>query len=218
MAFLQRPYWFAHKVLDQETLNYIEVAAQEEKEKTGVHMGVTGSPGDAQFEHVRKTEVIWIDHLDKKLNDILTYYINIACAESNWNIEWSVFDGFQYGMYGPGGHYDWHIDGAGETTSDMIDDHFGKMRKLSISVSLNNQEMDYRGGDFQIMDGFDNKTGLPIIGTADQLKDAGSIAIFSSDLYHRVTPVTAGERKSLVAWVCGWPEPGYYKNGENRLQ
>ena len=31
----------------------------------------------------------------------------------------------------------------------------------------------------------------------------GDIVVFPSYLMHRVTPVTRGERYSLVAWACG---------------
>ena len=33
----------------------------------------------------------------------------------------------------------------------------------------------------------------------------GSIVVFPAHIYHRVTPVTKGVRKSLVVWNCGYP-------------
>ena len=38
----------------------------------------------------------------------------------------------------------------------------------------------------------------------EDLPDArGTVVAFPSFLYHRVTPVTSGLRKALVAWIAG---------------
>jgi PKHD-type hydroxylase len=85
--------------------------------------------------------------------------------------------GVQLATYHVGDHYGWHIDGR---PGD------GTRRVLSISVLLTD---DFKGGrlDFRT-------PGAP------PLKKAGDIVIFNSDEWHRVAPVTAGVRESLVVW------------------
>ena len=63
------------------------------------------------------------------------------------------------------------------------------------TVQLSNGD-DYEGGDFQLRDG----TGE---GLDNSIYNRGSILVFPSFLLHRVTPVTSGTRKTLVAWFEG---------------
>lgn len=92
--------------------------------------------------------------------------------------------GLQYTEYrAPTQHYSWHIDkGVG-------------VRKLSMSIQLSDPD-EYEGGDLEILIG-----GDPI----KLKKEKGTAFFFPSYVLHRVTPVTAGTRKSLVCWVSGPP-------------
>ena len=93
----------------------------------------------------------------------------------------------QYAKYVQGrGHYDWHIDAGPGPTS---------LRKLAVIVQLSD-ETEYEGGDVEFQ-GPGPVTRLP--------RKQGTFAVFSTFLLHRVTPVTRGERKSLVAWITGPP-------------
>jgi PKHD-type hydroxylase len=85
--------------------------------------------------------------------------------------------------YNPGDHIGWHIDhGRGEAAR----------RKLSLSIQLSD-EAEYDGGDIEFPDGnfhpFSRRLGASIM--------------FPSYLFHRVTPVTRGVRRSLVVWCHG---------------
>jgi PKHD-type hydroxylase len=80
------------------------------------------------------------------------------------------------------GHFDWHTDRLVEPD--------GFERKLSLVVQLSPRE-DYEGGVFELQD-----LGAFVF-------PQGSALIFPSPLLHRVTPVTAGVRHSLVTWVQG---------------
>lgn len=94
---------------------------------------------------------------------------------------------FQYARYASGkGHYDWHVDAGPGVTS---------LRKLSIILQLT-PEADYEGGDVEFQ-GPGPITRLP--------RKQGTFAVFSPFLLHRVTAVTRGERRSLVAWITGPP-------------
>jgi len=83
-------------------------------------------------------------------------------------------------------HYDWHIDlGTGRFSR----------RKISLTVQLSTAD-EYEGGDLEFhMSGLD----------AEKMRQQGSLIAFSSFMEHRITPVTRGDRFSLVAWVYGTP-------------
>lgn len=88
---------------------------------------------------------------------------------------------------------------AHEATTDpkMI----GKMRKLSVTVSLSDPK-DYDGGNLN----FDLGPHRPDrYHECTEIRPRGSIIVFPSYIYHQVTPVTRGTRYSLVAWNLGYP-------------
>jgi PKHD-type hydroxylase len=66
-------------------------------------------------------------------------------------------------------------------------------RKLSCVVQLSDPS-DYEGGELQM------NSGAQIISVP---REKGLVTFFSSFVLHRVTPVTKGVRKSLVAWISG---------------
>ena len=90
----------------------------------------------------------------------------------------------QYTVYhhSEGGHFNWHIDQGPQPP-----------RKLSLTLQLTDPSR-YEGGDLQF------NTGTKPV-TAP--KDRGVAIAFPSFVLHRVTPVTAGTRRALVAWVTG---------------
>ena len=102
----------------------------------------------------------------------------VDCAEI-YNIQFTEYRGDN------SGHYDWHSD-----VSWGADTQYD--RKLSMSIQLSDPD-EYRGGDFEL------RNSNPPEG----LRDRGSVIIFPAYLLHRVTPVTAGIRLSLVTWIEG---------------
>lgn len=87
------------------------------------------------------------------------------------------------------GKYDFHMDSVlGKEKQDM-----SHARKLSASLLLND---DFVGGSFEF-----NLSRESHVTPVDM--QAGSLIVFPSFLLHRVTPVTSGCRKSLVAWFIG---------------
>lgn len=141
-------------------------------------------------DHLRVTRVAWIDrdHRTKWL------YARIEQAVLELNRRLYRFDlyglseSFQYTVYesSEGGHYDWHCD-IGATAEP---------RKISLTLQLSEPDA-YEGGDLLLEGG----TGSPMRAQ----KTRGSLVAFPSYMMHRVTPVTAGTRKSLVVWVAGPP-------------
>ena len=61
---------------------------------------------------------------------------------------------------------------------------------------------EYEGGEFQF--DFRDRKDKNII-TCKEVKKKGSIVVFPSFVWHRVTPVTKGIRNSLVCWNLGKP-------------
>ena len=68
----------------------------------------------------------------------------------------------------------------------------GHTRKLSMSVQLS--ENNYEGGDLIIY-----YSGEKYIAP----KSKGTVIVFDSRLTHEVTPITKGQRYSLVKWFHG---------------
>ena len=90
--------------------------------------------------------------------------------------------------YDIGGKYDWH--------QDVIYRH-PKERKFTFIIQLSDSN-EYEGGDLEF---FENNLGHD----PDECREKGSMIVFSSFLYHRITPLTRGNRYSIVGWVFGPP-------------
>lgn len=84
------------------------------------------------------------------------------------------------------GHYTWHMDCNPKIQFPP--------RKLSAAILLNDPS-EFEGGDFYVR--LDNNDPDPV----EQKK--GRMWVFPSWAFHRVAPVTAGVRKTLVLWAGG---------------
>jgi PKHD-type hydroxylase len=92
----------------------------------------------------------------------------------------------QYTVYdSPSVGYEWH--------EDMVEAPDRLQRKLSLTVQLSASD-DYEGGDLEL------RRGAHVV-TAP--RGAGCVIAFPSWQLHRVTAVTRGVRRSVVAWVGG---------------
>ncbi|MGB0647256.1 MAG: 2OG-Fe(II) oxygenase, partial [Bradymonadia bacterium] len=68
----------------------------------------------------------------------------------------------------------------------------GVDRKLSVTVQLDDEGV-YSGGELEFEE----------LQTSANLRARGTVLVFPSYLRHRVTPVTNGVRRALVAWFYG---------------
>ena len=82
------------------------------------------------------------------------------------------------------GQFDWHNDYGQERPLSR--------RKMTVSIQLS-ASSDYEGGDLQLFDAAGST--LP--------RERGTVSVFPSFYYHRITPVTVGLRRALVGWVAG---------------
>lgn len=133
----------------------------------------------------RSSDIFWLEY-SPDLNELYTRLGEVITKANNqfWDFNLSGFlEPLQLTHYRAtkNGHYDWHQDRA--------DHGILQCRKISGSLILND---DYQGGNLEM---FDTK---PIGKLAP-----GSLVLFPSYHVHRVTPVTKGERWSLVLWVSG---------------
>lgn len=171
------------------------------------------------FAHVRNSNVAWIntenfkegstDHdLMTEIYDEVDTNFNMARQEMQLD-EWDIDDrqSFQYTNYKKGQYYDWHRDSREEPY--VVGDQPGKIRKLSITILLNDPQ-EYEGGHFQLETNWaagPHESWNRIV-TFDPSKywlQQGTMLVFQSHMFHRVMPVTKGLRKSLVGWYLGPP-------------
>ena len=117
-----------------------------------------------------------ISTLVKRANEACWHFDLIGFGEQ---IQLSVYEA------GDKGFYDWHMD-CGETSN---------YRKISVSIQLSSPSA-YDGGKLQFF-------------TSRCVRNApnrqGDMILFPSYLMHRITPVTRGQRQSLVVWITGHP-------------
>lgn len=147
---------------------------------------VLDSVDDDKNSSDRITRISWIE----QSRETLWLFQKLVGATSTINqqaycFDLSALESLQYTVYlgGEGGHYDWHVD-HGRTP---------RRRKLSLVLQLS-APTDYEGCELQIY-------ASSRIDTAP--KTRGTLIAFPSYVLHRVTPITAGVRKSLVMWCSG---------------
>jgi len=158
----------------------------------------------------RKSDVVWMN--DKWIYKEIHPYIDEANKLAGWNFDWDWSESCQFTKYGVGQYYGWHCDSWPEPYQKPknIDgtyppDH-NKIRKLSVTISLSDPN-EYKGGNLQ----FDFRNSMDTewqkgktIKECVEIRPRGSIIVFPSFVWHRVTPVTKGTRYSLVIWNLGY--------------
>lgn len=176
--------WWDGAFSDQE-LDWLQQQAVNANNRAQV-----GTPDiqEEELAKIRRSKVSWIH------NSLETEWVfkKLAHVAASLNSQFYRFDltGFgeplqltnydqsEQGMYG------WHQDYGGNRTVS---------RKLSLVLQLTDPSQ-YEGGNLEIKTASDAQTVK---------KQRGLIAAFPSYVLHQVTPVTQGNRQSLVAWVSG---------------
>jgi PKHD-type hydroxylase len=151
---------------------------------------------------IRKTDVGFITDKDNTVNKIAWHFLREA-NKIMFNYKLDYFQPVQFARYRNGGHYDWHQDASG------INPH-GESRKLSLTFCLTDPK-DYEGGELEFYGGsrpmedmeLPDGTKIPAEQIQQDIRDQGSVIVFDSRDYHRVTPCTKGTRYSIVCWTVG---------------
>ncbi|MGI8873761.1 MAG: 2OG-Fe(II) oxygenase [Egibacteraceae bacterium] len=116
----------------------------------------------------------------------------------HFDVELGGRQSLQFLVYNEGDFFEPHRD-RNETGAAAA---FGSARRVSVVLFLNREAEQpspgsYGGGalTFYGLMGGDPKVGLPLLG------EQGLLVGFASDLVHGVTPVTHGERYTVVTWL-----------------
>ncbi|CAL2106010.1 PKHD-type hydroxylase [Tenacibaculum sp. 190524A02b] len=146
--------------------------------------------GSNNNDEYRKSEIKWLTTQMEGVYWLYQKFADISIKANNklWQFDLTgMLENIQYGIYrSDGGHYDWHMDVGGGSTHK---------RKISIVLQLSDPE-EYEGGELEMFVSKDVQK-IP--------KIKGAVLLFPSYYMHRVTPVTKGERRSIVLWVSGPP-------------
>lgn len=137
---------------------------------------------------VRKSKIAWVCP-ECWISGMMAHFIHVANKKLFQYdlIEWA--NPIQYTVYNEyKSHYKWHSDTSKGVNKNLT-------RKLSISLCLSSLS-DYEGGEFEILPNVSDKPHK-------HKMDIGDVIIFSSDILHRVKPITGGTRISLVGWYGG---------------
>jgi PKHD-type hydroxylase len=149
---------------------------------------VGGRENNSVNKSIRRSQVSWLQNTQ----EATWVFAKLADVASELNAKFFRFDltGFGEALQmtnynsSEGGMYGWHVDYGGNIS-----------RKLSLVVQLSHPT-DYEGGELQLKT---DANGLTV------KKQRGFIVAFPSYVLHQVTPVTKGNRQSLVAWISGPP-------------
>ena len=199
-------YWYFKKAIPERICDDIVRHGKSIKDQ----MAVTGSYGQKKLntkqvkdlKKKRDSNIVWMN--DRWIYNEIQPYVNLANKNAGWNFEWSHSESCQFTKYEKGQFYDWHCDGWAEPYYNPNDPTHGKIRKLSVTVSLSDPK-DYKGGELE----FDFRNVDPDkkrnIRKCTEILPKGSLVVFPGFVWHRVCPVKKGSRYSLVIWNLGWP-------------
>ena len=205
---LKHNYWFFKNAISPRLCDeIIQYGLRNKKEQA-----ITGDQGSGrdllknplsvkeikQLKKKRDSDVVWMS--DNWIYKEIQPYVKGANSAAGWNFQWQQSESCQFTIYTKGQYYGWHQDGWHEVYK-MPGALHGKIRKLSMSVSLSDSQ-EYNGGNLE----FDFR-GMSKIKSrvCKEINSKGSVVVFPSFLWHRVTPVTRGIRYSLVSWHTGDP-------------
>jgi len=208
---LQNYYWYFVNALPHSICDQIIKHAGNKKPEVGIVGDLSKKVKEGkkltkkdkeELYKVRKSNVVWLD--DRWIYNEIHPYINHANKNAGWNFQWDWSESCQFTVYKKNQFYDWHCDSWDSIYNKPEDlNRHNKIRKLSVTVSLSDPK-EYSGGLLQF-DFRNSKEGKPVIRDAIEILPKGSICVFPSFVWHRVTPVTKGTRKSLVIWNLGYP-------------
>jgi len=206
---LEHYYWWFKSAIPPRICDDIVNYGLKHKDDVAI-TGVLGRHRDLKKQPLNKKE---IKNLKKKrdssvvwMNDPWIYkeiqpYVHEANQKAAWNFNWDWSESCQFTKYKPGQYYGWHCD-SWEKVYKKEGQNKGKIRKLSVTVSLSD-EKDYSGGELEFQ--FRNVDNPTTTQLCTEILPKGSLVVFPSFVWHRVKPVTKGMRYSLVIWNLGYP-------------
>lgn len=176
------PYCWNNQVFTCEEIERIKVIGC----RLGVDRAITGNGKDC-LDH-RRSFTSWINPNEHTswIYEKLTQLID-QNNQQYFNFDLTMIETLQFTYYSS------QEDGCYKSHIDPLNWRLPHNRKLSVVVQLSDPS-EYEGGDLKLHNSYN-----PVIIN----KEKGLIITFPSYTLHEVTPVTKGERYSLVAWVHG---------------
>tara|TARA_R100000005_G_C4994847_1_gene201788 strand:- start:698 stop:1312 length:615 start_codon:yes stop_codon:yes gene_type:complete len=152
-----------------------------------------------QLTKTRNSYISWLS--EPWIWKTLKPFINLANEQSGWNYDLSHAEPAQFTRYSKTQHYDWHMDQHPKPYDNPRDASHGMTRKISLTLSLNDGG-EYEGGELEFR--LPDSKGEKVINN-NKSRLQGTLTIFPSFVFHRVSPVKKGTRYSLVVWNLGFP-------------
>ena len=203
---LQHYYWYFKSAVPERICDDIVRYGKSLQDK----MATTGGFGDPKtlskkqikdLKTKRDSNIVWMN--DKWIYKEIHPFVHQANANAGWNFQWDFSESCQFTKYNKNQYYDWHCDSWEKPYENG--DTKGKIRKLSVTVSLSEGGKAYTGGELE----FDFRNNDPDkktnIRKCKEILPKGSLVVFPSFVWHRVCPVKKGSRYSLVVWNLGEP-------------
>jgi len=185
-------YWYWAGAIPKEQCEKI-IALGEDQWKAATVIGE--DVGICKTSSYRESDVAWTD--EKWVYETIWPYMVGANEGAGWNYDIRAAETMQISRYDEGNHYNFHRDGMGShrgVDSEATGIREGNTRKISLVLVLSNE---FEGGNLTFDSG---------VGQAPNFEqEVGTLVAFPSFVGHKVTPVTAGIRHSLVAWFMGPP-------------
>jgi len=203
---LQHYYWYFKSAVPERICDDIVRYGKSLQDK----MATTGGFGDPKtlskkqikdLKTKRDSNIVWMN--DKWIYKEIHPFVHQANANAGWNFQWDFSESCQFTKYNKNQYYDWHCDSWEKPYENG--DTKGKIRKLSVTLSLSEGGKAYTGGELE----FDFRNNDPDkktnIRKCKEILPKGSLVVFPSFVWHRVCPVKKGSRYSLVVWNLGAP-------------
>ena len=118
-------------------------------------LATTGGYGDPKklnqkqikdLKKKRDSNIVWMS--DRWIYKEIQPYIHQANQAAGWNFQWDWSEPCQFTKYNKGQYYDWHCDGWDKAYDSPNTPSHGKIRKLSVTVSLSDPK-EYKGGELE---------------------------------------------------------------------
>jgi len=148
---------------------------------------------------IRKSKIAWLDA--PWINNEVEPYAHRANKEAGWNYHVDGREKIQFTEYKKGQFYDFHQDYFENPFVSPNPNMNGKYRKISMTVNLTDPK-EYKGGRLYFR-GINPDKHCLVDHTHKDFLAKGTLCVFPSFEFHKVTPVTQGVRHSLVIWFYG---------------
>tara|TARA_R110002051_G_scaffold313151_1_gene388942 strand:- start:365 stop:970 length:606 start_codon:yes stop_codon:yes gene_type:complete len=191
-------YWYFN-TLSKKFINDLLLYGKQQELGDGV-IGKNNEPLEKkELYKTRKSKVAFIN--EYWINKELTPFINDANINADWKFHLSETEPSQFTYYNSdNSFYGWHQDSFSEPYENHnVSSLNGKYRKMSSIISLSDKE-EYEGGELEFCW---IQEGNYVVHVCKELYKKGAMVVFPSYIFHRVKPITKGERYSLVTWIVG---------------